>query len=104
MAKPLQEYLRKRDFNATPRAGRQACPPTAGSRVAVLHPEARRQPPALATFAWSWMAPLKSWAIPKGPSLDPKVRRLAVHVEDHPLDYASFEGAHPSKATTAPAT
>ena len=94
MDKPLQEYHRKRDFNATSE-------PTGKDRRA-------KQSHALQyciqkhdashlhyDFRLELDGTLKSWAIPKGPSLDPKVRRLAVHVEDHPLDYASFEGSIP---------
>lgn len=94
MAKALQEYARKRDFNATPepsgKTGRakrahalQFC--IQKHDASHLHYD----------FRLELDGTLKSWAIPKGPSLDPKVRRLAVHVEDHPLDYADFEGHIP---------
>ncbi|PYC13863.1 DNA ligase D [Pseudomonas mosselii] len=94
MAKPLQEYQRKRDFNATPEpAGKRARRHSAHALqyciqkhdASHLHYDLRLELDGT----------LKSWAIPKGPSLDPKVRRLAVHVEDHPLDYADFEGNIP---------
>ncbi|HCV37940.1 MAG TPA: ATP-dependent DNA ligase, partial [Pseudomonas sp.] len=94
MAKPLEEYERKRDFNATPepsgKGGR-------GKRAHALQFCIQKHDASHLhyDFRLELDGTLKAWAIPKGPSLDPKVRRLAVHVEDHPLDYADFEGHIP---------
>lgn len=94
MAKPLQEYQRKRDFSATPEpAGKRQ----RGKQVHALQYCIQKHDTSHLhyDFRLELDGTLKSWAIPKGPSLDPKVRRLAVHVEDHPLDYADFEGNIP---------
>lgn len=94
MAKPLQEYARKRDFNATPEpSGKRK----RGKRAHALQFCIQKHDASHLhyDFRLELDGTLKSWAIPKGPSLDPKVRRLAVHVEDHPLDYADFEGRIP---------
>ncbi|WP_449433028.1 DNA ligase D [Pseudomonas putida] len=94
MAKALQEYQRKRDFNATPEpSGTRA----RGEQAHALQFCIQKHDASHLhyDFRLELDGTLKSWAIPKGPSLDPKVRRLAVHVEDHPLDYADFEGNIP---------
>ncbi|QYX48703.1 DNA ligase D [Pseudomonas tussilaginis] len=94
MAKLLQEYQRKRDFNATSEPLGKT--PRGKHAHALQYCIQKHDASHLHyDFRLELDGTLKSWAIPKGPSLDPKVRRLAVHVEDHPLDYANFEGAIP---------
>src|SRR5215831_18649962 len=87
----LQEYERKRRFGVTPE------PPPKVKRTAAAHGlrfvvQKHRASRLHYDFRLEWDGVLKSWAVPKGPALDPKVKRLAMAVEDHPLDYALFEG------------
>ncbi len=93
----LSEYRRKRDPKRTPEPG--AKPKRKGRRPQQRHPRFTIQKHAARSLHYDLRleidGTLASWAIPKGPSLDPREKRLAMRTEDHPLEYLEFEGVIP---------
>ena len=91
----IKSYQSKRDFNTTPEPSARSAA-VGPKQLFVVQKHAAHRAGLHWDFRLEHNGVLWSWAVPKGPSLDPADKRMAIHVEDHPVEYGDFEGKIPT--------